>query len=445
METHQSIAKKAFPIILANASAPLLGLADTAAIGHAGGAQEIGAIALGALVFSFVYWGFGFLRMGTTGFTAQAFGAGKMGEVRDTGLRALLLGLGIGIMLMLLQQVILLSSLYLLNTSESIKALVGDYFFTRIWGAPATLGTYAILGVLVGLGETRKLLMLQLFLNGLNILLNLFFVIVLDFGVKGIALGTVLAEWSSFFMGLWMVRKTLNHLLADVSDKFNWKVLLEKQKFIEMMLVNGNIMIRTLALLFGFAWFTNRGAGFGDGILAANHILLQFVSLSAFFLDGYAYVVEMMAGKAIGARDERKFSTELKLANQLAGGTALILALLFFFAGELAINGLTTDTMVRSYAYSVLPLACLYILISFYAFQLDGVFIGATQSKEMRNASLFSVLIFIISAEVLSKSYGNTGLWIAFIIYVFVRGMSLRYYMPRVRALFRKIKSDARS
>src|SRR5690606_21537944 len=341
METHQSIAKKAFPIILANASAPLLGLADTAAIGHAGGAQEIGAIALGALVFSFVYWGFGFLRMGTTGFTAQAFGAGKLGEVRDTGLRALLMGFGIGILLILLQQAILWTSLYLLDTGESIKMLVGHYFNVRIWGAPATLGTFAILGVLVGLGETRKLLLLQLFLNGLNILLNLFFVVVLGLGVKGIAMGTVIAEWSSFCLGLWIVHKTLCKMLAGVLAAFNWKVLLEKQKFIEMMLVNGNIMIRTLALLFGFAWFTNRGAGFGDGILAANHILLQFVSLSAFFLDGYAYVVEMMAGKAIGARDERKFSTELKLANQLAGGTALILALLFFFAGELAINGLT--------------------------------------------------------------------------------------------------------
>ena len=151
METHQSIAKKAFPIILANASAPLLGLADTAAIGHTGGAQEIGAIALGALVFSFVYWGFGFLRMGTTGFTAQAFGAGELEEVENIGLRSLLLGFGIAVVLILLQQLILLSSLYLLDTSEAIKALVGDYFYTRIWGAPATLCTYALLGLLVGL------------------------------------------------------------------------------------------------------------------------------------------------------------------------------------------------------------------------------------------------------------------------------------------------------
>src|SRR5699024_7837410 len=152
-------------------------------------------------------------------------------------------------------------------------------------------------------------------------------------------------------------------LLPGVKHRLDWQALLKKRKFVEMMTVNGNIMIRTLALLFGFAWFTNRGAGFGDSILAANHILLQFVSLSAFFLDGYAYVVEMMVGKAIGARDERKFSGELKLANQLAGGTALLLALLFFFGGELAVDGLTTDTAVRDYAYSFLPLACLYILV----------------------------------------------------------------------------------
>lgn len=436
MKSHLAIARKAFPIILANATVPLLGLADTAAIGHVGGAQEIGAIALGALIFSFIYWGFGFLRMGTTGFAAQAFGAGQFEEVRGIGLRSFLMGIGVGVLLVILKQAILPTSLYLLDTSDAIKHLVGDYFYIRIWGAPATLCTFAILGLLIGLGKTKKLLLLQLFLNGLNIMLNLFFVIVLDLGVKGIALGTVLAEWTSLLLGFWMVRQTLNQFLSKAKKRWNWAGLFNKGKFIQMMQVNGNIMIRTLALLFGFAWFTNRGAGFGDETLAANHILLQFVSLSAFFLDGYAYVVEMMVGKAIGARNRKAFTMELKSANQLAGATALVLALLFFLFGNTAINGLTNDHIVRAYAYSYLPLACVYILFSFYAFQLDGVFIGATRSKEMRNTSVFSLLLFLGCAEILSGYLGNTGLWIAFIFYVFVRGFSLAYYMPRVRALF---------
>ncbi|WP_118193266.1 MATE family efflux transporter [Albibacterium indicum] len=435
MKNHLAIAKKAFPIILANASVPLLGLVDTAAIGHTGGAQEIGAIALGALVFSFLYWGFGFLRMGTTGYVSQAFGAGKHDEIRNIGLRYAVIALGIGILFICLQQLILPVALHLLDTSVSIKQLVGDYFYVRIWGAPATLCTYALLGILIGLGETKKLLVLQLVLNGLNIILNVIFVVFLGFGVKGIALGTVLAEWTSLFFGIWMVWQILNRLSPTLQN-IHWKTLFNRQEFGQMMQTNGNIMIRTLALLFGFAWFTNRGAGFGDGILAANHILLQFVSLSAFFLDGYAYVVEMMVGRNLGARDERAFQTELKLANELAGATALVLALLFFFGGNLAINGLTTDVTVRGFAYSYLPLACLYIFTSFYAFQLDGVFIGATLSKEMRNASIVSVIVFLASSLLLSHYLGNKGLWIAFIIYVSVRGISLHYYMPRVRKLF---------
>src|SRR5690606_17127610 len=399
--------------------------------GHTGGAQEIGAIALGALVFSFLYWGFGFLRMGTTGYVSQAFGAGKHDEIRNIGLRYAVIATGIGILFICLQQLILPVALHLLDTSDSIKQLVGDYFYVRIWGAPATLCTYALLGILIGLGETKKLLVLQLVLNGLNIILNVIFVVFLGFGVKGIALGTVLAEWTSLFFGIWMVWQILKRLSPTLQN-INWKTLFNRQEFSQMMQTNGNIMIRTLALLFGFAWFTNRGAGFGDGILAANHILLQFVSLSAFFLDGYAYVVEMMVGRNLGARDERAFKIELKLANELAGATALVLALLFFFGGNLAINGLTTDETVRGFASNYLPLSCLYILFSFYAFQLDGVFIGATLSKEMRNASVFAVLVFLGASVLLSHYFGNKGLWMAFIIYVSVRGISLHYYMPRV-------------
>lgn len=438
MKSHLAIARKAFPIILANASAPLLGLADTAAIGHMGGAQEIGAIALGALIFSFLYWGFGFLRMGTTGYVAQAYGADRHDEIRNIGLRYGVIAIAVGTIFILLQQVILPISLYLLDTSDSIKQLVADYFYVRIWGAPATLCTYALLGILIGLGETKKLLALQLLLNGLNITLNIIFVVFLGFGVQGIALGTVLAEWFSFLVGTWMVWRILNRLSPKAEKAVAWKTLFEKSQFAQMMQTNGNIMIRTLALLFGFAWFTNRGASFGDGILAANHILLQFVSLSAFFLDGYAYVVEMMVGKNLGARNQIAFRTELKMATELAAVTALILALLFFFGGDWAIRGLTTDETVRSFASDYLPFACLYILVSFYAFQLDGVFIGATLSKEMRNASIFSVFTFLAFSTLLSWHFGNKGLWIAFIIYVSVRGLSLYYYMPRIRRLFTK-------
>ena len=436
MKGHLAIARKAFPIILANATVPLLGLADTAAIGHTGSAQELGAIALGALIFSFIYWGFGFLRMGTTGFTSQAFGAGNVSEVQDISLRACLMAVGIGVLLLALQPAIAVAALYLLDTSDTVKELVGQYFYIRIWGAPATLSTFALLGVLIGLGKTKQLLWFQLFLNGLNITLNIVFVVGLGWSVKGIAAGTVIAEWTSLLLGVWMVRRTLGRLSPWGVGRGAWSRLFDKGKFAQMMMTNGNIMVRTLALLFGFAWFANRGAGFGDETLAANHVLMQFVALSAFFLDGYAYVVEMMVGKALGAQDVKAFRLQLKQANQLAGFTAFLLALLVYLFGSQAIHGLTKDEGVRAMAQDYLPYACVYILVSFYAFQLDGVFIGTTRSKEMRNASVFSMLLFLGCSIVLSTLAGNAGLWMSFVGYVMIRGVSLAYYMPRVSALF---------
>lgn len=436
MKNTWKIVRLAFPIILANASAPLLGLADTAAIGHTGDAAALGAIALGALIFSFVYWGFGFLRMSTTGFTAQAIGSSDPVEVRSILLRALALGIGIGIALIGLQQVIAWTSLSLMSASEEVKDLVSDYFFVRIWGAPATLATYALLGSLIGLSETKKLLLVQLFLNGLNIGLNLLFVLGLGLGIKGIALGTVIAEWTTFGLSLWIVVLSVKKVGDPEQFFWPWQQVFIKEKFVAMLKTNSDIMIRTLALLSGFAWFADQGARFGDVTLAANHILLQFVSLSAFFLDGYAYVVEMLTGKAIGAKDRDEFVRSLTDSSRLAAVTALLLGLLVFLLGDEAVALLTTDGSVRAVATQHLPYAALYITISFVAFQLDGVFIGATWSKEMRNASLISVAIFIGAGLALVKWNGNQGLWLAFIIYVLVRGISLLAYMssllPRI-------------
>ncbi|WP_222852112.1 MATE family efflux transporter [Olivibacter sp. SDN3] len=426
------IARKALPIILANATVPLLGLADTAAIGQVGGARELGAIALGALVFSFVYWGFGFLRMGTTGFTAQALGAKDVAEIRAVFTRSMLLGLVIGLLLIVLQQAVCGLALWLMNASDGVKALVKQYFYVRIWGAPATLGMFALLGTLIGLGHTRQLLLIQLFLNGLNISLNLLFVLGFGWGVRGIAAGTVIAEWFALLLGLWIVSRSLAVAAPNGGIRLAWSQIFRKDKFIKMLKTNSDIMLRTLALLAGFAWFTDQGAQFGDVTLAANHILLQFVSLSAFFLDGYAYVVEMMVGKAIGAKDRLAFIRDVRDSTQLAGFTALMLALLVWFGGDKAIGFLTQDIAVRSTASLYLSYAALYVMASFIAFQLDGVFIGATRSAEMRNASVFSLLIFIGVGIVLVSWMDNSGLWIAFVCYVLVRGISLAVYIPRI-------------
>ncbi|WP_207910340.1 MATE family efflux transporter [Anseongella ginsenosidimutans] len=422
---------------MANASVPLLGLADTAAIGRTATARELGAIALGALVFSFVYWSFGFLRMGTTGFIAQAAGARDDQEARLALTRALLLGLGIGVVLVLFQSGICWAALRLLSASDEVSELVKRYFFIRIWGAPATLATFALLGALIGLGHTRKLLITQLFLNGVNVCLNLFFVFELKMGVEGIALGTLIAEWAAFGLALWLVLRSLHFNLFRFLRKSRADVL-RKGPLLGMLKTNSDIMIRTLALLGGFAWFTNQGAKFGDATLAANHVLLQFVSLSAFFLDGFAYVVEMLTGRALGAKDRSRFIRDVKNATQLAGGTALLLALMVWTFGRPAISFLTRDAGVQEIAGQHLSYAAIYIAISFFAFQLDGVFIGAIRSREMRNASIASLLLFIGLEIVLTSWTHNNGLWLAFIAYVFIRGITLYLYLPRLMESFRK-------
>jgi len=211
-----------------------------------------------------------------------------------------------------------------------------------------------------------------------------------------------------------------------------WKEVTRKGPLLAMLKTNSDIMIRTLALLSGFAWFANQGAKFGDTTLAANHVLLQFISLSAFFLDGFAYVVEMLAGRALGAQDRDRFARDLKHATQLAGGTALLLALLVGLGGGAAIEFLTTDPAVRRIASTHLPFAAIYITVSFIAFQLDGVFIGATRSREMRDASILSLLIFIGAEMLLTSWMGNRGLWTAFVVYVLVRGITLSAFLPRL-------------
>ncbi|MGC1632352.1 MAG: MATE family efflux transporter, partial [Gelidibacter sp.] len=416
------IIKLAIPIIIANASVPLLGLVDTASIGQTASAADLGAIALAALIFSFVYWGFGFLRMGTTGFVAQASGAEDHNELHALVFRTIVLGAAIGLILIILQKLIGEFSVYLLSASDEIKELVKDYFYIRIWGAPATLITFSLLGTLIGMGWTKRLLWVQLFLNGLNIVFNITFVVGFDMGVKGIALGTVLAEWLAlFFAGYVLFHKLdINRPLARVRELKSQ--ILDTAQLTALFRVNSDIMIRTLALLSGFAWFANQGAKFGDHTLAANHVLLQFVTLSAFFLDGYAHVVEMLAGKAFGAKDKFAFTGHIKQSTVLAGITAVFLALLVYVFSDTVIPLLTKDVHVQNIASNYKNFAVFYILFSFVAFQLDGVFIGVTKSKEMRNATVLALIAFIGLGLVLVHYYGNAGLWLSFIFYVVVRG-----------------------
>lgn len=431
--TRTAVLGMAVPFILANTAVPLLGIVDTAVIGHTGSPAELGAIALGGLLFNFVFWSFGFLRMGTTGFVAQAAGRGDEAEVRAIAVRAVLLAVVIGVLLIALQVPIAQVAFRLLGATEAVEHGAAGYFQIRIFGAPASLSTFALLGVLIGLGESRKVLVLQLFLNGLNIALDLLFAGYFDMGVRGIALGTAISDWATVAVAVVLVVHVLRVRHTDDEPFLSWRAVRRRAQVMTGLFANFNIMVRTLFLVFGFAWFTNQGAGYGDVVLAGNHVLLQFLALAAFFLDGFANVVESMAGKAFGARVLHDFDDAVKTTTELAAVTALLLGALVMAGGGLAIGALTDLPDVVASAREYLPYAAVYIVLSFAAFQLDGVFIGTSRTADMRNASILSALVFVVVSRPLSAALQNEGLWLAFILYLLARAVVLLLYLPGLR------------
>jgi MATE family multidrug resistance protein len=431
--SYRYLLQKAWPIILANASVPLLGLVDTAVIGNVGNVEDLGAIAFGALIFSFVYWSFGFLRMGTTGFAAQASGAGDEQEVRAVLGRALLIAVCLGVALIMIQWPIELAAFSLLDGSAQVETVAKEYFNIRIWGAPATLATFALMGLLIGLGKSRTLLVVQLFLNGLNILLDIWFAGILGWGASGIALGTVIAEWTTVVFAGSSVFNTLNER-KGLSDEFWSKAkIMDWSALLKTASSNIDIMLRTLILVFSFAFFVNQSAQFGDTLLASNHILLQLIAFSAFFLDGYAFVVEALVGNAIGAKRRDIFDLAVRRSTILALITAILLALVIMMLGDMAVMLLTDISAVRLTANPLLPLAALYVLFSFAAFQLDGIFIGASFTRQMRNAAVLSIAVYLIAWWALTDQFGVQGLWGAMIIYIVARAMALLLFYPLLR------------
>ena len=433
--TRREILKLAWPIILANMATPLLGLTDTAVIGNVGTEVDLGAIALGSVIFGFVFWTFGFLRMGTTGFVAQADGTGDELEIRLSLGRALVLALLIGIAILALQAPISWLLFPLFDASDAVDATAKSYFFIRIWSAPATLASYALMGLFVGLRKSRHILALQALLNGLNIALDVYLGGVLGWGVIGIAWGTVLSEWIVAGISLAVALQILKRHQRQQPEPtpfWTWRGLCESRHLLAAISANRDILLRTLFLLIGFGWFTRQGAQFGDEALAANHILLQLIMFSAFFLDGFAFVTESLVGKAVGRKNLAEFDRVLRLSIELSGLTALSLAVLTLFPGGWAIRALSDNAVVVELALDYRYLAAVYMALSFAAYQLDGVFVGATKGAAMRDASLISLLIYLASWWML-KGDGNAGLWAAFTIYIVARAVALAVHLPGIR------------
>ncbi len=423
--THRGVLAIAVPVMISNVSTPLIGLVDTAVVGRIPDPKYIGAVAIGALVFTFVFWGFGFLRMGTTGLTAQAFGADDRDEVAASLGRALLLAAAVGAGLLVVQWPIREIAFGLLGGSPQVEALARDYYDVRVWAAPATLANYALLGWLIGLGRTDLGLVLQLVLNVTNIALCVLFVIGFGWGVRGVAAGTLLAEVIAAAVGLAIA---LRHL-RGFGAHFARERIMAAAPLKRMVTVNADIMIRSLALICVWVWFVARGASQGDVILAANAVLMSFVTVAIYFLDGLAFAAEALVGRAIGAAHRAGLVAAAKLTTLWAAGIAVLITAVLLALGPAMVDLLTIDPAVRAAARTYLWWAAFVPLLGVWSFQLDGIFIGATRTVDMRNAMLFTLAIYL-AAWWLLEPYGNHGLWGAFYVSYFARAGTLLWYYP---------------
>ena len=431
--THRGVLALALPIMVSNISTPLLGAVDTAVVGQIPDAAYIGAVALGSLVFTFVFWAFGFLRMGTTGLAAQAVGAADQDELVACLGRSLLIALAAGCTLVVLQWPIRELAFALIDGSPRVEELARGYYDVRIWAAPATFTNYALLGWFIGRGRTDIGLVLQLVLNLVNIALDVVFVLGLGWDVRGVALGTLLAEYGAAAVGMLIAAQQLRRMGA------HWSLqrILQAAPLRRTVVINGDIMVRSLALIVVFVWFMAQGARQGDVRLAANAVLMQFIAMSAYFLDGLAFSAEALVGRALGAGQRPALQRAVHVTTGWAAALAALASLLLLWLGPWLIDLLSVEPGVRAAARIYLPWAVWAPLMGVWAFQLDGIFIGATRTAAMRQAMLVSLLVFMCAWWVL-QPWGNHGLWASLYVHYLARAASLMWHYP---ALLRSVRS----
>lgn len=429
--TRRSIFAQAWPIMLGQTTVPLVGLVDVAVIGRTGDAAALAGVALGTTIVNFLFWSFGFLRMGMTGMTAQAQGAGDADEVDALLIRGVAVGIAIGAILIAAQLILIPAAFALLAGGPDVHASAAPYVAARFFGAPASLAVFAINGWLLGLGRSRAALALQIVMNLVNAGLDILFVWHFGMGARGVGLGTACAEWTALATGLLLVAPHL-HALRNRARLF------DRQALKRLFAVNADIMIRTVALLLMFAWLANAGARLGTVALAANQVLLQVIALVAFVLDGFAFTAESRVGQAIGARSRPDLIRAIRLTGEFSFGVAAISCLLIFTLGAPGIALLVTNESVRATANMLLPLVAILPLLGTPAWLLDGIFIGATGGRALRNAAVLATALYI-ATDLLLRPWGIWGLWTAFLIAYLYRAGALGAYLPR---LLREVGGD---
>jgi multidrug resistance protein, MATE family len=424
--THRKVLAIAVPIMLSNVSQPLIGVVDTAVIGRLPEPYYIGAVAIASLIFSFLYWGFGFLRLGTSGLTAQAFGANDQREVAAVLCRALLVAIGCGLLLILLGPLIQRLAFGLIEGSAEVEGNAALYFRIRIWSAPFALIDFVLLGWFIGQGRARMVLGLQLFLNLANMALDVLFVLGFGMTTAGVALGTLIAEIAAAGLGCAVIWRSA----YQGRIKFELALVFDAEKLKRTFAINFDIMVRTWCLVFALWWHAAQGARQGDVILSANTVLMHCFEVSAYLIDGFAYAAEALVGQAVGAKSFTRYRGAIIITTVWALAVGAILAIAILLAGPQIIDALAVNPEVRQTARIYLPWVALSAVLGVVCFQLDGIFTGATRTRDMRNMMIVSIIVYLISWCVASRALGNHGLWLALNIFFIVRAVTLGMRVP---------------
>ncbi len=436
--TRLDVIKRAWPLVFANAAVPLAGVADTFVLGLSGDKADLGGVALGGALFAVFYWSFYFLRMGTTGLTAQADGAGDRAETQRILLRALAIACALGLLVFLLRDLIALAGFAILQGEARVEEKGADYLLARAWGTPAALACFALSGWLIGLGRNASTLAIYVAFSVINIALDLWFVLGLGHGPGGVGAATAIAEWVALAIGLGFMAFVLRGQSGWAHGVLERARLLDPAAIRELFQVNVNLMIRTWSLVIGFTWFANAGARQGTAALAGNHVLLQVISVWAFVLDAFAFVAETEAGRAFGRRSVRALRRSVQLTGEpmLAAGAAFAIATWVF--GEAALTALIEDPEARAAAITYLPWCAVVPFLGAPAWLMDGIFIGTTSGKILRNAGVAAVLVYLVADAILAPAFGNHGVWAAFLVFYLARAGALMSAYP---ALERRLHS----
>ncbi|MEL7214071.1 MAG: MATE family efflux transporter [Pseudomonadota bacterium] len=423
--THRRVLKIALPIVLSNATVPILGAVDTGVVGQMGDPVPIGAVGIGAIIMTGIYWIFGFLRMGTAGLAAQARGARDEDEVAALLSRALIIAFSAGALLIVFQIPIFAGAFAISPATPEVEALARDYMQIRVFSAPAAIALYGITGWLIAQERTGAVLILQLWMNGLNIVLSIWFVLGLGWGVEGVALATFLAEWSALALGLWLCRDAFAGTAWRAAQK-----VFDRVRLIRMAKVNSDILIRSVLLQAIFVSFLFMGSDLGNVALAANQILLQFLYITAYAMDGFAFAAEALVGAAMGANAPLRVRRASLLSSVWGLIVCAFLGLGFALFGGLVIDIMTTAPEVREAARAYLIYMVLAPFLGVAAWMLDGIFIGATRTGDMRNMMVLSAALYLAALLTLVPAFGNHGLWAALLISFVARGVTLGLRYP---------------